>query len=113
MPMVQPKAAAMLGRKPRDSPAAKVYKTPVPGEATTIRDVIKNSTVMTCTCTKEFSRGLIYRVFTSALWKINHVYGIAAKSIVHAVASFTFAAKLRLRGLAELYRQAFANKGIR
>jgi hypothetical protein len=46
MPKVQPKAATMLARDPRDRPVASVNSTPVPGETTTISDVIRNSMVM-------------------------------------------------------------------
>jgi hypothetical protein len=43
IPAVQPNAAAMLARQPRNRPVETVYKTPVPGIKTTTRDVIKNS----------------------------------------------------------------------
>jgi hypothetical protein len=46
IPSVQPKAATTAARVPRDRPAASVTKTPVPGEATIIRDVIRNSIVI-------------------------------------------------------------------
>jgi hypothetical protein len=46
IPSVQPKAAAMLAREPRVSATARVYNTPVPGEATTISDVSRNEAVM-------------------------------------------------------------------
>ena len=46
MPSVQPKAATTLARAPRDRPAASVNRTPVPGEAMTISEVSKNSSVM-------------------------------------------------------------------
>jgi hypothetical protein len=48
MPSVQPKAAAMLGRAPEVSATASVYNTPVPGDATTIREVNRNDKVMPC-----------------------------------------------------------------
>ena len=43
MPSVQPKAATMDVRTPRDKPAATVTSAPVPGEATTISEVIRKS----------------------------------------------------------------------
>src|SRR4051794_1757819 len=43
IPMVQPNAATTLAREPRDSPAASVNSTPVPGEATTMNEVMRNS----------------------------------------------------------------------
>jgi hypothetical protein len=43
IPSVQPNAATTLARDPRDSPAASVNSTPVPGEAMTINDVTRNS----------------------------------------------------------------------
>ncbi len=43
MPIVQANAATTLALAPRDSPAASVYSAPVPGEAITISDVIRNS----------------------------------------------------------------------
>src|SRR5215212_3856072 len=46
MPRVHPKAATTLARAPRDRPAANVNRTPVPGEATTIRDVIRKSVLI-------------------------------------------------------------------
>src|SRR5262249_35414452 len=47
MPSVQPNAATMLAREPRDRPVAKVNSTPVPGEITTISDVSRKSRLMT------------------------------------------------------------------
>src|SRR5688500_9400542 len=46
MPRVHPNAASTLARGPRANPAASVKSTPVPGEATTMREVIKNSGLM-------------------------------------------------------------------
>ena len=43
MPSVQPKAATMLARDPRERPAAMVKRTPVPGETTTMSEVIRNA----------------------------------------------------------------------
>jgi hypothetical protein len=43
MPMVQPKAATMLARKPRERPVASVKITPVPGDTTTMNEVTRNS----------------------------------------------------------------------
>ena len=43
---VQPKAATTAARVPRDRPAASVTRTPVPGDATTISEVIRNSMLM-------------------------------------------------------------------
>jgi hypothetical protein len=48
MPSVQPKAAAMLGRAPEVSATASVYNTPVPGDATTNREVNRHDKVMPC-----------------------------------------------------------------
>ena len=46
IPSVHPNAATTLARDPRESPAASVNSTPVPGEAMTIREVIRNSMLM-------------------------------------------------------------------
>ena len=46
MPSVQPKAATMLARDPRERPAAMVKRTPVPGDTTTMREVIRNAMLM-------------------------------------------------------------------
>src|SRR5438128_1086452 len=46
MPSVQPNAATTLMRPPREKPVASVYSAPVPGEATTISEVSRNSMVM-------------------------------------------------------------------
>src|SRR5258706_12802630 len=46
MPSVQPNAATTLARGPRDSPAASVYSTPIPGDATTISEVMRKSQLM-------------------------------------------------------------------
>ena len=43
MPSVHPKAATTLARDPRESPAASVNRTPVPGEMMTISDVTRKS----------------------------------------------------------------------
>src|SRR3954454_4532479 len=45
MPSVQPKAATTLARDPRESPAARVNSTPVPGETITMSEVMRNSRV--------------------------------------------------------------------
>jgi hypothetical protein len=45
IPSVHPNAATTLARAPRASPAASVKSTPVPGEATTMSDVTRNSTL--------------------------------------------------------------------
>src|SRR5262245_29277091 len=50
MPSVHPNAATILARDPRERPAAKVNSTPVPGDAMTIRDVIRNSMLMIAPC---------------------------------------------------------------
>jgi hypothetical protein len=42
MPSVQPKAATTLACQPRERSAASVKSTPMPGEATTISDVIRS-----------------------------------------------------------------------
>src|SRR5689334_14861466 len=43
MPSVQPNAATMLAREPRDRPVASVNSTPVPGDTTTISEVSRKS----------------------------------------------------------------------
>ena len=50
MPTVQPNAATTLARDPREMPAARVYSTPVPGDATTMSDVIRNSQLIGVPC---------------------------------------------------------------
>jgi hypothetical protein len=47
IPSVQANAAKTLARAPRERPAARVNRTPVPGDATTISDVNKNSVLIT------------------------------------------------------------------
>src|SRR5436309_321176 len=46
IPSVQPNAATTLVRRPRERPAATVYRTPVPGE-TTIRSVVSRKATLT------------------------------------------------------------------
>ena len=57
MPSVQPNAATTLARDPRARPAAMVNSAPVPGEATTMNEVRRNSRVMVAVWHGWWSRG--------------------------------------------------------